>query len=415
MSKYKTKKEWEAAADKLFADGMSPQEINKTVGTYSGPEGTFTIQQAQKSKRGFTVVDKDKRGKRNQKRIDMERSQSMGVGDTVEPPSTTDSKLRNKLGAGKGTEIHHRISLIQNTPFLDGLSEEDQRKFVTWADSQGWDLGNREGNPDILVTKPEHTSEHAWMRENQIEGARGPQKRLTERFKGMSLEERKSVFRDYMNYVQGGVDERLAESLGDRAFSQKHAAAQARNAKIVEQQTEVARLRSNVGTIQSGPQAGERLPINRRTIGDAIIAEQRGTGPSLELNNGSLRFKRSQMKALAGAGLAGFSALGTAASAAETVGRGQIATETGNPLDYVQAGLSGASLAADFVPAVGELVSTPADALNVAIDTIRDPKSLAEGAMNRRQQERKEKLQSKPADAPERRQSLSVGFAEGGF
>ena len=49
------------------------------------------------------------------------------------------------------------------------------------------------------------------------------------------------------------------------------------------------------------------------------------------------------------------------------------------------------------------------------IDTIRDPKSLAEGAMKRRQQERKEKLQSKPADAPERIQSLSAGFAKGGF
>jgi hypothetical protein len=145
-----------------------------------------------------------------------------------------------------------------------------------------------------------------------------------------------------------------------------------------------------------------------------LIDTYRG-GYGLEVSNGSIRFNRARMTALAGAGLAGFSMLGTAASAAETVGRGQIAAKTKNPMDYLQTGLSAASLAADFVPVAGEIVSTPADALNVLIDTIRDPKSLAEGAMKRRQQERKEKLQSKPADAPERIQSLSAGFAKGGF
>lgn len=136
---------------------------------------------------------------------------------------------------------------------------------------------------------------------------------------------------------------------------------------------------------------------------------------SLKLEGGSLRLRRQQVMGLAGAGLAGFSVLGTGASALETAERTKIASETGNPLDSLQAGLSGLSLGADFVPGVGELVSTPADAINVAIDTARDPRSLAEGAMRRRQQERKEKLQMKPASAPERSNKLSVGFAEGGF
>ena len=64
---FKTKKEWETAADKLFAEGKSPQEINKIVGEYKGPEGTFTVQQAAKSKRGWTAVDRDARARRNQK------------------------------------------------------------------------------------------------------------------------------------------------------------------------------------------------------------------------------------------------------------------------------------------------------------------------------------------------------------
>lgn len=289
-SKFASKQEWEATADRMFADGISPQEINKTIGTYSGKEGTFTIQQAKSSKRGFTVVDKDKRGKRNAKRLQMERSQSMGVGDTVEPPSTTDSKLRKQMGAGTGQEIHHRISLIQNTPFMEGLSETEQREFVSWADSEGWDLGNRPGNPDIIVSKAEHTGEHAWMRENEIEGPRGPQKRLTERFKNMNLEQRKAAFRDYMNYVQGGVDQRLDESLGQRAFSQRHSDAQKKNAAISDFSTDMAATRSKLGKIESGPRAGQPKPVNRRTLGDAIINEQRGKGPRIDFSRGNASY-----------------------------------------------------------------------------------------------------------------------------
>ena len=98
----------------------------------------------------------------------------------------------------------------------------------------------------------------------------------------------------------------------------------------------------------------------------------------LDISKGSVKFKRAQMTALAGAGLAGVSMLGTAASAAETVGRGQIAAETKDPMDIVQAGLSGLSLAGDVVPVVGEVVSTPADLLNMAIDRRRERATEAE-------------------------------------
>lgn len=125
--------------------------------------------------------------------------------------------------------------------------------------------------------------------------------------------------------------------------------------------------------------------------------------------------RRNTARGLALGGLGLFSWAGTAASGAETAQRSLIAAETKNPLDIVQAGVAGLSFGADFVPVIGELISTPADAANVAIDTIRDPKSLAEGAMNIRQLERREQLQRKPADAPERSNALSVGFSEGGF
>lgn len=101
-----------------------------------------------------------------------------------------------------------------------------------------------------------------------------------------------------------------------------------------------------------------------------------------EMSKGAARLNRKQLTMLAAAGVTTYSVLGTAASAAETAGRTQIAQESGNPLDYVQAGLSGVSLAGDvvgtFPPAapVGEAVSTVADVANIGIDTARDPEPL---------------------------------------
>jgi hypothetical protein len=85
---------------------------------------------------------------------------------------------------------------------------------------------------------------------------------------------------------------------------------------------------------------------------------------------------RKALKALAAAGLAAPSVIGTAASAAETTGRAQLATQTKNPMDWLQTGLSGLSLLADFIPGVGELISSPADLANLTIDGHREPKTV---------------------------------------
>jgi hypothetical protein len=104
--------------------------------------------------------------------------------------------------------------------------------------------------------------------------------------------------------------------------------------------------------------------------------------PGFDFNKGGARINRKQLTALAATGVTTYSALGSAASAVETAGRTQLAQESGNPLDYVQAGLSGTSLAGDtiglFPPAgpVGEVVSTVADVANIGIDVARDPEPL---------------------------------------
>ena len=89
---------------------------------------------------------------------------------------------------------------------------------------------------------------------------------------------------------------------------------------------------------------------------------------------------RKALKALAIAGLAAPTVVGTAASAAETTGRTQLAMNSGDVADWLQAGISAASLAADPVPVVGEFISTPADLTNVLIDQHREGGSTHTGS-----------------------------------
>jgi hypothetical protein len=87
--KFKSKKAWEAEADKLIASGKSPQEVNKLLGPYSGPEGNFTIQQSAKTKRGIVIVDKDKRRARGARRTNALKEQDQKLLDTLEKAGYT--------------------------------------------------------------------------------------------------------------------------------------------------------------------------------------------------------------------------------------------------------------------------------------------------------------------------------------
>jgi hypothetical protein len=152
-----------------------------------------------------------------------------------------------------------------------------------------------------------------------------------------------------------------------------------------------------------------------------IVGESRTQIPDLiETTAGSVKLNRKAMAGLAAGGLFALGPLGTAASAAEVKGRTDIAKETGNIIDQAQVGIASVSLAGDlasyspFTAIPGALISTGADSLNVAIDSGRAYLS-GEATYNRRKLERQEQLRSKPADAPERGNKLSVGFAEGGM
>lgn len=86
---------------------------------------------------------------------------------------------------------------------------------------------------------------------------------------------------------------------------------------------------------------------------------------------------RKTARLAAGAGVLGVGFLGTSASASETATRTQIASETGDIADKIQAGISGISLAADvasynpLTAIPGTVVSTGADVINLGIDAFR--------------------------------------------
>lgn len=165
-------------------------------------------------------------------------------------------------------------------------------------------------------------------------------------------------------------------------------------------------------------QRKEALKLYKEQIQPALDEDLFRRMQKFNIENGSVKLNRKAMTALAAGGIAALGPLGTASSAAEVKGRTEIAGETGNIVDQAQAGIASLSLAGDVasynpITAIpGSLVSTGADALNVVIDGGR---AMLQGTAtyDRKQLERKEKLRAKPADAPERENELSVGFAGG--
>ena len=118
------------------------------------------------------------------------------------------------------------------------------------------------------------------------------------------------------------------------------------------------------------PKTGGRLApvLATEAAGNRALAQQ-------------LMPNRRTLTALAAGGIATLGPLSTAASAAETAGRVQLAQQTKDPADFVQAGIAGVSTLADmgtYIPPIAlpaEAVSTGADMLNVGIDTVRSPEA----------------------------------------
>lgn len=125
---------------------------------------------------------------------------------------------------------------------------------------------------------------------------------------------------------------------------------------------------------KDGPFPSDFTNANLETRKYALNRFLNNEQPKIDANLARLR---NTARGATVAGIAGIGAFGTAASAAETDARLKIAAQTGNPLDQLQAGISGLSLAADgvsYIPPAAipaSIVSTGADVVNSSIDTAR--------------------------------------------
>jgi len=120
----------------------------------------------------------------------------------------------------------------------------------------------------------------------------------------------------------------------------------------------------------------ELTPKDRQNIFQNPTAEFADEVIEQRLNKLSTLKKAATGLAVGGAA-ALYGGMGTAASAAEVGVRGQIAEQTGNPIDRLQQGIAGASLAADvasYAPPLAVPASVASGALdvtNMGIDAVR--------------------------------------------
>ena len=161
---------------------------------------------------------------------------------------------------------------------------------------------------------------------------------------------------------EAGIDPNTLEM---RGWKQKDAIAQVGEGAVRAHQADLSATMSRGDAVaQSGPSrvVQEGMPVGTR----------RGVPKGLMPN-------RRALTALAAGGVATLGPLSTAASAAETTGRFQLAQQTKDPADFVQAGIAGVSTLADmgtYIPPIAvpaEIVSTGFDMFNVGVDAVRSP------------------------------------------
>ena len=214
----------------------------------------------------------------------------------------------------KGMEDHHLFSRVAAQPFFEGLDELESKELARYAAEDLFrPLGNSEFNY-LRVGTPEHKEIHRRLRD-AIGLEKGKMFKLPP---NATLDQRKAAFKVYVENVAPVFDEIAYDVMSKR------------------------------------PEVAKKLFHNMR-----------------------VQRLRKTARLAAGAGVLGVGFLGTGASASETATRTQIASETGDIADKIQAGISGISLAADvatynpLTAIPGTVVSTGADVINLGIDAFR--------------------------------------------
>ena len=270
MPEFNSKKEWADAVNAYKAKHGTTRGFQKGKLQYIDSDGKLWSYAA--GTRGgpghprsasSTDAYTDRRGS-------MEVDQTLGAADNNEAKQIFNKAGRN-AGVEKGVhQMHHMRTLNQFEPLLAGLEGDDLEEALVWFQNEGFDLGNLEGNlkkqfnnaeaggTTVPDTHQGKGSIHEWMRKHRLEPntRQKEYKQIAAMFKGKSLNERLPMYVNYLEYVQGAVQEKL---------------------EVPTAYDWINNTRKQVGTIPSGPRAGQRMPVNRATLADAIINDIRET------------------------------------------------------------------------------------------------------------------------------------------
>jgi hypothetical protein len=200
------------------------------------------------------------------------RAQSDAMQSTVNGETWDfETVKRQRAAAGVFTpsvqDLHHMRGLQQMKPFFAGLDEKQSLELVKWFYDEGFPIGNHPGNliemyqnqkkggTNITDTHQGEGSIHRHMRDLRMEpmSSQKEYKMMEEMFQGKSLNERLPMIINYLNGEQKQIQSLLGRPT---AYDELDARQQ------------------SVGTIESGPRAGERLPLNERTLRDARIRQE---------------------------------------------------------------------------------------------------------------------------------------------
>jgi hypothetical protein len=227
----------------------------------------------------------------------------------------------------QGYEQHHIKKLTQYSPFFENLSDKEATELAEFAAERGFDLGNKDINA-LLMEANKHTQYHNWERTEGFT-SRGLKKMKGDHIPELAkatMDDRKYALVQFLQNEQPKLDTKLKNLTGQKVESK-----------------------------------------NIQDIGERFVKGTKGKERGLKIIKG---LSGAPIGKYTLASLAALGPVGSAFGAVDTYQRTQKARETNNPLDKLQAALSGFSTTTGAT-GVGEVLSTPADAANLFLDAAR--------------------------------------------
>jgi hypothetical protein len=338
MPHYSSKAEWLAEGRRLLSIGTSVDDLKKQIGTYTDSGGQ--LHAVQRKKEGIIGRNMTNVKARNKRRDGWEAIPESLKELFSSPEAFEEYQLSVKQG---------KAEITRKTRQAGENGTEYNKGHITSAKDGGpsternYRLENKRNNASHGASSP------------PVEAARNAGYSTTWKEDAINFQDPSGLPTEYtpkdkleiLNAPPDKIDQVTAD--------------------VDRRRWEAIKKNPDARPIRTNPNPNRRSTLRPGNVPSGVMTSTPPVRP---------KPSRKAVKALAAAGIAAPSIVGTGVSAAETHQRAQLAIDTKNPMDFVQAGLSGLSFLADFIPGVGELISTPADIANLTIDGHREPKTV---------------------------------------